>query len=80
MPTRTIEREPLARTLTDEPDRTAETCACRARALEALGELADLTLALGIHDAEVWRGLGVLNGLLTTRPTTPHLHVLGNIH
>ena len=81
MPTSIIQREPLARRPADRAERYAPgACDCRADALEALGRLAELTLALGIHDLDVWRGLTRLEARLTGEPLPPHTHVLGNVH
>ena len=80
MRSQTIEREPLVRTAADRPERSADACNCRSRALGALGELADLTLALGIHDADVWRGIGALHAILTAEHPPRHAHRLGDVH
>ncbi len=60
--------------------RDGPSCDCRVRALQALGELADLAQALGIDDPAVWRGLSLLETRLTGEPRADHAHWLGNVH
>ncbi len=76
MPIATIEHEPIVRGPVERAGRAVRNgCDCRARALEELGGLAELTLSLGIHDLAVWRGLTLLEARLTGEPLSRHLHV-----
>ncbi len=81
MATATIAHEPIVRGPAGRAGRRVENgCECRARALEELGGLAELTLSLGIHDLAVWRGLTRLEVHLASEPLSRHRHAPGDVH